>query len=136
MTYHKRLKILPMEFIELNRWYTFTLNMKTPIECLGVSIKRYVKKITKLLHPCCEYVLYPELSCVGQLHYHGTIRFKNTSKVFLFYRSLYGITDLAIELDTIDDPDVWTRYCTKQIKYKKIYKRYLSPYKLTNVVHI
>lgn len=59
--------------------------------------------------------IHLELSKMGRLHWHGTIKFQNNAQVLEFF--LFKIIQLTgnghIEIDTISDMEEWSKYITK-----------------------
>jgi len=70
--------------------------------------------------------MYPELSPQGRYHLHGKIKFKKNSSIVLFYLNLADLKDVAMEIDTIKDMDIWEKYCTKQSNLHKYLIKYMS----------
>lgn len=61
----------------------------------------------------CELMLYPEISSMGRLHFHGVIIILDTAK-FYYYTVPEMVKNASIEMDTVKDELVWYEYCTKQ----------------------
>ena len=129
----KNINLLPIEKVIPNVVYTLTLSINHRI-CpnLKLLVNRYRRRLIKTFHPYCTYEVFPELSTIGRLHYHGVIKFDSISSIFMFYRNIYTIKDIHIEIDTIEDKDIWMKYVHKQSKYKSQYIDKECTYKLHN----
>ena len=110
-----RWKCLPMESLQQGELYTFSLNPESqPAMYQENKIQKWysgiVKDLSKIKH--AEYHLKLEMSRLGRLHYHGTIR---VTCVWKFY--LEDIAKLcaigSFEIDGIDSMDEWQRYMDK-----------------------
>lgn len=119
--------ILPLECIELGSFYTFTINK-------AGNPTRYlldVLKYCKILNQCVDtanYILYPEYSKRGRLHYHGKISFNTWYDVVRFYENLFVLLDqCCIEIDYIDDPLKWEIYVTKCAPRMEAYIKESNP---------
>lgn len=108
-------KCLPMESLQQGTIYTFSLNPESqPAMYAENRIQKWyagiVKDLSKIKH--AEYHLKLEMSRLGRLHYHGTIRI---TTVWKFY--LEDIAKLcaigSFEIDGIDNMDEWQRYMDK-----------------------
>ncbi len=130
--YRKKLvNLLSPEVVKPNVMYTISLNRKvSPLE-VGDSIHDeyniYLSWVRKRLEPFVSDVLVVfELSSMGKLHCHGTVTFKNEQSVFLFYRMMYGMNGMGIEIDTIDNVQKWMCYVFKgecfHLVFKNVYK--------------
>jgi len=71
--------------------------------------------LTDFFPKSIEFDLYGDVSRTGRIHYHGKIRFKTIDAIKKFYlKYIYKLSDkFQIEMDTIDDEEVWDEYCTK-----------------------
>lgn len=59
--------------------------------------------------------LHLELSSLGNLHYHGTIKVNKTHKLQWYAISIPILKNNGtFEIDTITDPIIWDEYCNKQ----------------------
>lgn len=97
------------------------------------TIHEQSRNINGLKH--CEYKLYPELSRVGKVHWHGEISFKNYTQIGLFYAiQLPQLLKIAqVEIDTIADPEKWATYQLKGQAYmKKLCAKVRVDYEHTN----
>lgn len=113
-----KISVPSMELIDLNHWYTFTINLSDEFETLTQNVDQYKYFCKKYIHPYSEFQLYAELSKLGRLHYHGLIKFVEIEKLVDFYFSLRELYPLvAMEIDTISDPKKWDDYIFKQQKY-------------------
>lgn len=109
---------IPPEKIELRKRYAISLNPSFDIKCFDNAIKQLNVVLNKT-NAIDEIVLYPELSPIGKLHYHGVIVIND---VFLFYfEDLKLLKDFgSFEIDTIADPKYWIdEYCRKGESYMK-----------------
>lgn len=117
--------VIPPEVIELNTPYTLTINpaprMYEKSKNIGLKLKKVIEHIQIQLMPIDQpFMLLPELSCMGKLHFHGTIHFKTYLQIGLFYNSLYeNLDNYTIEIDTITDHDTWKTYISKGQQYMK-----------------
>ncbi len=132
-SYVRLMKLLQIEEVEVNTMYTLTLSKKVAYSTSYKSkINQYLYFIRKYIQPYMIYELVPELSSVGRLHYHGICIFRKKRDIWLFYSNIYGVSDCAIEIDTIDDLNKWLTYVTKQESYRFIFEELLLPYRLRN----
>jgi len=122
---HDKYKCPAPEEIQTDIEYTFSINPKDDFQYFDSenSLQRYQnfhkKAITYLLNyiaPTCDYYLKIELSRMGRLHMHGTIKIKD---VFGFYcdsiikLQKYG----TYEIDTISEKKEWGEYMDKGLDY-------------------
>ncbi len=132
-TKSSNINLLQMEKVYPDTLYTLTIS-KNQLRSLSLKkrYKQYMRLIRKHILPyLSEAHIYPELSKVGRLHLHGTIRFLSDDTIFDFYDNIYTqfFSD-HIEIDTISDPDKWCTYITKQSRFKECYSQRLIPYRL------
>lgn len=127
-----KIDVLDMEKIELNTFYTLTLNKAVLRPTIMENIRDYQKIIARYIQNYASFILLPELSKVGKLHYHGMISFESYENIFFFYQNSLNM-GCAIEIDTIKDMDIWYTYITKQKKFASQYHRCLQPYKIHNL---
>lgn len=103
------------EYIKEGQDYSFTMNpliqyFDDPIRRLKVFIetKKFLSKFT-----CIQGVLYNEVSRNGRLHFHGTINIKSSYEFFV-----YCVPQLqaycTYEIDELNHPEIWYKYCIKQ----------------------
>lgn len=115
--------LLEPESVEPDVLYTFTINYAIEDnranrnKSFFETFHDQSRAIYDIKH--CNYKIYPELSRVGKLHWHGNIMFKNYAQIALFYAiELPRLMKIAqIEIDTIADTDKWTEYIMKGRKY-------------------
>lgn len=93
---------------------------------------KYIEELFYSLKSTCNITLYPEISKLGRLHVHGTIKIL---KPLEFY--LHTIKTLmkhgTFEIDIINDDAKWQEYCTKQKTYLEAEcKDYKLPYPITS----
>ncbi len=81
-------------------------------DCITTAIT----KLTKLNY--CKYVLYPEISNKGRVHYHGKITIIDVVP-FLLYTIKQLEAFGLYEIDTIKDPSDWDLYCLKDTAVMK-----------------
>lgn len=117
-------KRLPPEDINIDTWYTFSINFdqkiiksgKSPFDQLSTQ-KQYIESI--LTHKCKTiYALFPELSANGKLHWHGVIMWQTLPAICNFYFEqlpslLKGTNEYNLEIDTIGNMKEWRKYITK-----------------------
>lgn len=134
--------------------YSFTFNFNNDHQYFNSNsanriheIFKSYKSILLCLDNCSSYSLYPEFSTPNstsslskkkthqimghgygntgcRFHVHGTIQFNDVMNFYIVdYINLlkYGL----FEIDTIDDPKLWLRYCTKD---KEIMEPYIKSY--------
>lgn len=135
MAHSEKQKCLAPETLELNKWYTWTVNLQGGEK--EHILNRYNQYCTILSEYSrikgIEYEVYPEQSSRGRLHVHGKIQFNNTESIIKFYDHIVGI-DYAYEVDSIGDPKVWDTYCTKgEWIYKKYFEGHNRSYPITSV---
>lgn len=119
MKYDNPYKCIAPECIEENIAYAFSLN---PIDSLQYwdddnRLNKFKTNLTTILSSLntINVIANIELSPLGRLHLHGTIKILNTKLFFLNHihkLQHYG----TFEIDTIKDQDKWTEYINKQSK--------------------
>lgn len=132
------MKIIPFEKMLPNEPYAFTLNVSNipTNRTIQFRVAYYIGFLKKKFHHC-KYVIYPELSSTGRLHYHGWIWFTTYRQIVKFNDQMWEISgDCDISIDTIDSQFgnvEWFRYV---FKMKHMIKPYLldcnTLYKLTS----
>lgn len=115
---------MPIENIVPGYWYSFSIN---PIDeyqywrSLAVDrreemFRNYWKNF--FLHQNNSYHtrLFPELSPLGRLHFHGLISFETKEHIKRFYMNdIYTLKlKCTFEIDEIEDLEIWMQYITKQ----------------------
>lgn len=133
----------PMEEVSVGVAYALTLNIDHKTDTMPVLVRKYCKWLNMITH-LCEVSLYPELSKMGKLHYHGTISFKSILDIAEFYLNVpkfveQGTVAMKVYFKTEeDDPkltpeEVWTNYMLKQKVYMDaLCRKWKVPYHLTN----
>lgn len=112
------------EKLEPDVCYTFNVNFDMD-KLWGISDTSTFKKVylaqrktMSLLFSPYDIKLYPEMSSVGRLHWHGRIKFRSYKDIGMFYSNLRIVLNhMSVELDTIDDDAGWINYTTKGHKY-------------------
>lgn len=128
------------EDIELKTRYALTLNFSDRFQYVKNKVNRvdfFCACVMKMLneHLDCVYKFYVEISNIGRLHIHGTVKFLTFRQQLKFYELLANFKDLNIctykfgdindELfadrhsEAEDDLDgktykTWDEYCKKQ----------------------
>lgn len=119
-------KALSMEDVMVDTNYAFTINPSDKYQKFNsyTRLSDFLKDSTHYLSTLCRYVLYPELSPKGRLHFHGWIWFNTTDEIVQFYLNyLPSIKDkCTYEMDYLTDIQVWTKYCLKQ----KVFHEYFT----------
>lgn len=100
-----------------NVGYAFTVSPSNTFQYFSERENRIGKCVriayNKLNHSCIQYKLYIEVSRTGRIHYHGYIWIKDIREFFIDVVPI--LKDYAqIEIDTIEDDEVWEHYITKQ----------------------
>ncbi len=117
------------QFYKINTWYSITINPCDKYQFFG-NIDR-LQKFRNYFYELfvsnwCQYEMFIELSEPRgtliykyqgpRLHLHGKIKFSGKAMMIAFL--LDGVRRLchvgSIDIDSIDDTDVWLTYCTKQ----------------------
>lgn len=119
---NNKYKIIPFEKFKLNTLYSFSFNPEDQHETTGiplVHIDNAFKKMMDSLHGV-QYRVYREISPAPNCrqHYHGYIRFIQTN-MDLYHIYTKQIRQIclkgSVEIDEINDYEIWNTYCTKQI---------------------
>lgn len=131
--------ILKLEDINTGIEYSLTINPNDKLQGFSPLLMREIKlhdilnKITNLIPLKYSVQLYPEISPKGRLHFHGRIMFSKQRHILQFYLSVIPdiLNHATMEMDTIKEPEVWSKYCSKQSLFhnflEKKYK-YNIPY--------
>lgn len=148
-TYGKKPISLPApETLESGKWYAITLS---PADVQRLDKKHIVLPLESImvnyevLYNCklfnriegVRYILYPEISSCGRIHYHGYIIFRSPIDIYTFYRTIsviqYHDSNWTLEMKELFDPEVWKTYVLKSshIMYP-VTKHYKIPYEITN----
>jgi len=106
-------KIVSPEHFTPGEWYTCTISpIYYPYDYKDMQVftAKYMSEFDSILHT--EIKLYPEYSSKSRWHLHGIIR--SIYKHAFYLHDVPQLLQLGIiEIDTIDDMDVWMLYCTK-----------------------
>lgn len=95
------------------------------------EINHFVRNFALKLARFSTFQFYPEISRNGYWHWHGVIKILN---VFRFHLEIlpYLKTASVFEIDTIEDPEVWSNYMTKDMEVMEPALSALNlPYKVT-----
>lgn len=129
-------KLPPPEEIIPDVLMAFTYNPSfTPMEGEIIDMPTYVNELTEVFRKLkyCKIHLAHEISSTGKFHLHGYIKIQNPIKFTLF--DFYHLKqDGVLEIDTINDSDVWHTYVYKQ---KTIMTEFLKeqkvPYEINTI---
>ncbi len=100
--------------------YSITINPSNSYQYFLLKrdrLKKLVEVHTDKLNTVkyCKLTLFAELSKSGRYHYHGYVTIINS-----LYFHLYDLPCLEdwnnIKIDTINDPEVWSTYCKKNVE--------------------
>lgn len=120
---------------KLGIWYQFSINPDDKYQFWKDTTSRAYKahsKVLRKIHLCPKgfsYRLYPEFAPkTGRLHYHGYIRIEDIFDFECF--GLPYLTDWChIDIDTIENKDIWDKYISKNKKHMlKGFKALCLPY--------
>lgn len=112
------------ENISTHANYSFTLNPEVQYYEIQDGIERFntwnahMYKELKRLHGIESLKIWPEISQSGRLHFHGIIKIKDVIEFALVDVPLL-IRIGHLEIDTINDEDVWNKYIRKSIQLMK-----------------
>lgn len=102
--------------------YRFTngTKLKNPNRHLYDEDRISIKSILRYIR-CGTYIIYPEITNTGRLHYHGIINLDKNQNVrfhkYAFYKlKLLGMVDIKV-LNTFKDRLRWIIYMTKEWGY-------------------
>ncbi len=126
----RKISVPPMELVTPQTNYALTVNLRVPNgKTLEYLWKIYVRWFYNNFKGT-NFKVYPELSCVGKLHFHGTVSFKSYEDIFKFYLSIQNMTAACMEIDSINDIDIWKQYYKKQKVYWMYFPhRYIKSFK-------
>lgn len=118
--------IISPEEVSTDGWYTFNLNPSEQYEFEGSPISRWnkcyqnIQGLISRFVDCATIEGNLEISRSGRVHMHGYIKYK---KIADFYLILPMVSRFAhIEIDTIDDINIWDKYVTKSEDVLKNYQ--------------
>lgn len=125
--------------LQLATAYTFTISPCDTVYRNKEQLKDKIMILRQLLYDNfnlfgVKYRLFPELSKTGRLHAHGTIKFNDYVGIALLYNTLYNVRDIVTyELDTINDPALWSEYIIKNKSNMKAYCKHVKcAYRMEN----
>ena len=100
----KLINVPAPEDIQLDTWYTCTINLADTYDDIDQTIQAYRYFLYKYIKPSVWFKFNPELSKVGRFHLHGRILFVEKIDIITFYLKLkYIAKEAALEIDTIKD---------------------------------
>jgi len=112
-------QLLKLEDIIPQEAYAFTINPESQYfdkneRSTNSRMAMVTSRIKSILRsPNFQYKLYMEYSPTGRIHGHGWIWIFNP--MAFLDEDIHGINEKAhIEIDTINNEDIWFEYCTKQ----------------------
>lgn len=125
-------KLLPMETIERDKYYTFTVN---PAGLENADRYSAIMCLAKKLADKADISLNLELSTRMRLHAHGTIKINNIHNIIPIYEILWDAYEhFNIEIDQLKDEKIWREYCNKQKTIMEYYcKRRNWIYHISNI---
>lgn len=118
--------------------YSVTLNMSkqkfgtNSINRPRLLVEQYTDFMKANFADWCDYQMIPEISIGGRFHYHGRLKMNDSFLFHLIYSN--KISEHAnLDIDTIDDDEVWTAYLEKdkELMEKELHKMHL-PYQINN----
>lgn len=126
-------KLPSPEDIDIELPYTFTFN-----PCDGrqyyydadrvETFMEYWRTLFDSMFDDIEIDVHLEVSKLGRLHFHGIIKFKNLLNFYL--KDIIKLkNEGTLEIDTIEDGEVWEEYCTKQKLLNIHYKNKLTEHR-------
>lgn len=132
--------IISPEDIEYNKMYTFTLNPEKQYYADGITrINKIVTELEKRLMRYLDnisYVLKPEVSKMGRIHFHGIIMFKMDKLIFYMQCIPVLIEHYTVEIDELKDYDIWYDYITKQVEMLELYNIPVGNNKILNELSV
>jgi len=119
MTPNEKYSCLSPEEMVTNRKYTFTFNPSNDGQYFNAEnridlVKKQME--TLLVRLSAEITVRMEVSKMGRLHWHGTIKFpydKNIADFFILQIHMLQSKG-TYEIDNIAKPSDWQEYCNKQ----------------------
>lgn len=109
--------LLAPEEVETEGWYTFNLNpqeqeiMSDPL-ARWTKMYQHIEAIIDIFKNVAVIEGQLEISRNGRIHMHGYIKFKSPIEFYLLLPR--ALTRCTIEIDYIEDIEVWKTYCEKQ----------------------
>jgi hypothetical protein len=118
--------------------YTFNINPKyeyASISSMRTSMMKQLSEVTKTPdnQRTCTYYFHIEFSSTGRLHLHGVVKIHRVIDFYLYtLRKLQSIS--TYEIDTIQDYNIWSTYCTKQSDL--LTREHKGSHTITNNIYI
>lgn len=119
--------IPPPEKLTPDTWLAFTLNPCDAFQFSSLRKERYFKHVEMFIpwvkDVCdrCEFWLYPELSGLGRIHYHGYLRIPKKDLLYFYLYTVVKLTDLCtVVIKDLTDEVIselyasWEDYASKQ----------------------
>lgn len=135
-TYNSLFNLIEPEKIEIEKWYTCTINLADCYEGIDQTVQAYKYFLYKYIKPYMWFKFNPEVSKKGRFHLHGRIMFNYYYDILKFYlRIPEMMKECAMEIDEITDSKVWEEYCEKQYHHMTAYLHDHDPkleYELTH----
>lgn len=113
--YKKRWSCIKPEDMVVSQGYSITMNPKEQYFGKWSRVTKCKSDLCKLFSPfsCCSAEVYMEVSSGGRIHFHGVIKIKEIMEFYLF--ALPELQEYGtLEIDKINNPEIWEAYCTKQ----------------------
>lgn len=129
MSMKEKCSALKLEELEANTLYAITIN---PVEQYPEHKDRYKDTIhfhcfsfLNKLRKYSELELYPELSPLGRIHYHGTVKIIDPVEFLLKLFQYAGVqkTTFTVVIKHIKDEKWLGEYCIKQKAFMEPYSR-------------
>lgn len=122
-----------MEHMKTNIDYAFSFNPESqPVSYASDRLQKWWLEMAKLFGSLkgCTVNIQVEISKLGRLHFHGTIKISTLWK-FYYYDVPKIMKDGAFEIDTIDKHDEWMAYVNKnKDEMCKMMEAFSLPYQL------
>lgn len=118
--------IIPVDKVLLNTLYAFTLapsNAKQYFSNLHRIKMVSIDMASLIISIKANISVFLELSSHGRLHWHGYILFPDKESIRDFYGFVIPVLldNNQIEIDSIEDPEIWDSYIQKQHDIMQIY---------------
>lgn len=109
--------MIHLEDYHINMWYAITFNIEENRDTRNIEgqYTRYRYVFSKYLDIFDKYHLWPELSPVGKLHYHGIVQFHKASQILRWVCRGQVLPLMNIKMKYIEDLKGWIEYCRKQV---------------------
>lgn len=122
----QRSKLMSYEDVVENEYYAITINPSDKYQYFRCEnrLGKCLCAIDPILYynkNCFEYILWPEISSRGRVHYHGKIKIINKN---FFYLSVvpHLLSRATVYMDEIKDENWENVYCKKQDKFHEYVK--------------